>query len=153
MPFPLHPGDHWERKFSVTSRAKQEDGQSFPLEYKANAGSRVVAVATVTVGAGTFATYVIDRQIAWVKRNATDDNTSKPTKSSQGLEHPVRGYTRQLLWYAPKAGRVVRQAERSAGQWSYLQGNPDDFLDIAGTTTIRLIDISRPDKGRSSDDS
>jgi hypothetical protein len=138
LPFPLHPGDHWKGSYSTSYRIANIDGESLPVTEQGHTYSSVIGVSKVHVPAGIFLAYAIDRRIDWVKKDASGKN------GPEHLRHPIHGFTREMMWYAPKAGRVVLEGTMSAGQAFYLEGQPEEFMRNAAVTTIELESMRRP---------
>ncbi len=100
---------------------------------------------TIRVGAGTFKALRISREIAWRKDQASGEGGGLD-RIENGGDGQVDGFTRELLWYAPEAGRVVLKARVESGYPSLLNRKAADLLDNAATWFTELVALAGPGK-------
>lgn len=144
LKFPLSPGKEWSNSYTATITVQGPNESSWQYRYRANAYNQVLKVERITVGAGTFTTYLVDRRINWTKDQASGEGFfSRYHNAGDGV---VSGSTRNLLWYAPKAGRVILRAHQVSG-WSHLfNDSPEAFLNSARTMITELVGMAQPDE-------
>lgn len=141
--FPLHPGDVWRYRTEETVKVPASDGAHWQYRYRTEITSRVSAVETVRVGAGTFEALRISRDIAWRKDQASGEGGGL-ARIKNGGEGQVDGFTRELLWYAPEAGRVVLRAHLESGDPNLLGRPAGQLLDNAATWFTELVGLAGP---------
>ncbi|UWN49547.1 hypothetical protein ASALC70_01759 [Alcanivorax sp. ALC70] len=141
--FPLHPGDVWRYRTEQTVQVPAADGAHWRYRYRTRVTSKVSAVETIRVGAGTFKALRISREIAWRKDQASGEGGGLD-RIENGGDGQVDGFTRELLWYAPEAGRVVLKARVESGYPSLLNRKAADLLDNAATWFTELVALAGP---------
>ncbi len=141
--FPLHPGDVWRYRTEDTVKVPASDGAHWQYRYRTQITSTVSAVETIRVGAGTFKALRISREIAWRKDQASGEGGGLD-RIKNGGDGQVDGFTQELLWYAPEAGRVVLKAHMESGDPN-LPGRPaEQLLDNAATWFTELVALAGP---------
>ncbi len=143
--FPLHPGDVWRYRTEEIVTVPASDGAHWQYRYRTETTSKVSAVETVQVGAGTFKALRISRDIAWRKDQASGEGGGLE-RIKNGGDGQVDGFTRELLWYAPAAGRVVLKAHLESGDPNLLGRPAAQLLDNAATWFTELVALAGPDE-------
>ena len=141
--FPLHPGDQWRYDIDSTVQVPVSEGAHWQYRYRARVISKVGAVETIRVGAGTFRALRVSRQIAWSKDQAQGEG-ARFEAIRNGDDGVVKGFTREILWYAPEAGRVVLKAQLQSGERALLQRPAAQLLDNAATRFTELVGMAGP---------
>lgn len=141
--FPLHPGDTWQYDSEQIVRVPVEDDAHWQYRYRAHVTNHVAAVEKIHVGAGTFTTLRISRETTWQKDRPQGEGGRLDTIENGG-DGVVEGFTRDLLWYAPKAGRVVLKAHMESGNANVLDRDAADLLDNAATWFTELVALTGP---------
>lgn len=141
--FPLHPGDVWRYRTEETVKVPASDGAHWQYRYRTEITSTVSAVETIHVGAGTFKALRISRDIAWRKDQAGGEGGGLE-RVKNGDDGQVDGFTRELLWYAPEAGRVVLKAHLESGDPNLLGRPAGQLLDNAATWFTELVALAGP---------
>jgi len=141
--FPLHPGDIWRYRTESTVKVPASDGGTWQYRYRTEVTSKVTAVENVRVAAGTFKALRISREIAWRKDQASGEGGHFDAIDNGG-DGAVEGFTRELLWYAPAAGRVVLKAHMESGYPNLLGRDAAQLLDNAATWFTELVALAAP---------
>lgn len=141
--FPLHPGDVWRYRTEDIVQVPARDGAHWRYRYRTETTSKVSAVETIQVGAGTFKALRISREIAWRKDQASGEGDALE-RIENGGDGQVDGFTRELLWYAPEAGRVVLKAHMESGDPNLLGRPAEQLLDNAATWFTELVALAGP---------
>lgn len=141
--FPLHPGDVWRYRTEETVKVPASDGAHWQYRYRTEITSTVSAVETIHVGAGTFKALRISREIAWRKDQASGEG-DRFDAINNGGDGRVEGFTRELLWYAPDASRVVLKAHLESGYPNLLDRPAAQVLDNAATWFTELVALAGP---------
>lgn len=141
--FPLHPGDVWHYRTEDIVQVPAADGAHWQYRYRTETTSKVSAVETIQVGAGTFKALRISREIAWRKDQASGEGDALE-RIENGGDGQVDGFTRELLWYAPEAGRVVLKAHLESGDPNLLGRPAEQLLDNAATWFTELVALAGP---------
>ncbi|MCE7524586.1 toxin-antitoxin system YwqK family antitoxin [Alloalcanivorax xenomutans] len=141
--FPLHPGDVWRYDTESTVEVPVSKGGRWQYRYRTRVISRVDALEKIQVGAGTFAALRISREIAWRKDQARGEGAGLDNIRNGG-DGLVEGFTRELLWYAPEAGRVVLKAHMESGDPNLLHRPAAQLLDNAATWFTELRALTGP---------
>ena len=141
--FPLHPGDVWRYRTEETVTVPASDGAHWQYRYRTETTSTVSAVETIRVGAGTFKALRISRDIAWRKDQASGEGGGLE-RIKNGGDGQVDGFTRELLWYAPEAGRVVLKAHLESGDPNLLGRPAGQLLDNGATWFTELVALAGP---------
>ncbi|RJS91778.1 hypothetical protein D3260_14375 [Salinisphaera sp. Q1T1-3] len=141
--FPLHPGDRWEYETERVIHVPADDGARWQYRYRTHVVSRVTAVETIRVGAGTFKALRIRRGISWFKDRPSGEGArfDRIEKNDDGT---VKGFTQELLWYAPKAGRVVLKTHVASGLANVLDRPAADQLTNVATWFTELVGLAGP---------
>ncbi|MBN3806456.1 hypothetical protein GXB81_25870 [Paraburkholderia sp. Ac-20336] len=106
--FPMHVGDAWSGSYSYKTGSWEAIGQR---------RSKVVDVELVETAAGSFQAFRIEQSVAW----------------SAGGGNRGEGQTREVDWYAPAVGRIVKL--------DYT----DQATHAAPTTThVELVGFTKP---------
>lgn len=114
--FPLKTGVQWHDAYDATVTARVGAAGLWQYDYREDATSRVVGTEKLSVAAGTFDTFVVERFIAWTKSNprALGDGL-KGLMQCDSAACAVSGYSKEVLWYAPTVGRAVPRAYVQSG--------------------------------------
>ena len=105
--WPLYAGETWQRSFQYTT-------QDAGVQYRATLTAQVVDLEKVTVAAGTFDAYKINRTLGYTAYNGNN--------SWSGTQNVV-------IWYAPQVKSFVKSEITDSG--------PRRFA--TGTTTRELL--------------
>lgn len=139
LKFPLVPGKQWTDHIDTTLKRYGPDHSTLSFHYRASAHSQVLKVMPITLGAGTFTVWVVDRHIRWTKDHPKGRGAF--FKHMKGADVTVSGATRNILWYAPSVGRVVLKAHKVAGGTRMFSDSPHDFIHSARTALTELVGV------------
>ena len=136
--FPFRLNDRWNDDFTEVGEYRREH-EHYVYQYHEMAYSKVAAIESVTVAAGTFMAYRIDRTAYWEKtqpRALEDDQQGRPLAEAS---FKVDGTTLSQIWYVPALGRAVLRAQLRLGD-SYYASSKDRLLDWGNTLVIELVE-------------
>lgn len=134
--FPLNAGKSWTDSYSEPGVLHTPSGD-YRYTYNETATSTVSGVEDIAVGAGRFRTVQVDRIAHWVKDHLQIlPGPQEAPLPPDGLR--VEGYTHTRLWYAPRVGRVVRQATLSLPD-GHQGMAPADLIDNPAARVSELV--------------
>lgn len=139
--FPLATGKQWSDEFDeeVTSHLGRDT--QWEYGYHAISQSHVLKTEKRQVGAGTYDTFVIERNTAWTKRNPRSSSSMLRSMHCDDPACTVTGYSKEVFWYAPSIGRAVLRVYSQGGDSDYLWNRePDQILKDAGALVTELVD-------------
>ncbi|WP_191091642.1 toxin-antitoxin system YwqK family antitoxin [Affinibrenneria salicis] len=147
--FPLTPGKEWRDSYQKTVSFTPEKGVKWQYAWRAQSNTRVAGVDKITVAGGTFDTLVITRNTSWQKSDPRVEGPSswKPKCYSQTCS--IKGYTREVMWYAPAIGRAVLKAVVMGGQQNILGIDARSMLKRSDSIISELTDYAPAPKANS----
>lgn len=139
LAFPLAKGKQWRDDYEQTVTA---GGARMPYRYRlqVKSTSDVTGAERVTTAAGTFDTFVVERNIDWTRSapKALDDALHGERCASPACS--VAGVAREVTWYAPSVGRAVLRAYLRGGDFMWLgSGGSADMLRNAAAFVTELV--------------
>ncbi|MEK6349623.1 MAG: hypothetical protein V4764_19215 [Burkholderia sp.] len=139
LAFPLAQGKQWRDKYDQTVTA---GGARLPYRYRLHveSTSTVTGAERVTTAAGTFDTFVVERNIDWTRSEpkALDDALKDARCASPACS--VSGVAREVTWYAPSVGRAVLRAYLRGADFMWIgSGGAADTLHNAASFVTELV--------------
>lgn len=142
--FPLSKGKKWSDEFSENITSHPGGDAEWQYAYHAISQSHVIGTEKRHVGAGTFDTFVIERNTAWTKRDPHSASKMLRAQHCDDADCTVTGYSKEVFWYAPSIGRAVLRAYSQSGDSDYIWNrSPEEILKDAGSLVTELVGYGR----------
>jgi hypothetical protein len=139
--FPLAKGKSWSDEFTEKLTPRVGQDAQWQYTYHAIAQSRVVGTEKRQVGAGTFDTFVIERNTAWTKSAPHSSSATLRDLHCDDADCSVTGYSKEVFWYAPSIGRAVLRAYSQSGDSDFIWNrSPEELLKDASSLVTELVD-------------
>ncbi|MFL9887455.1 hypothetical protein PQR66_30785 [Paraburkholderia agricolaris] len=142
--FPLAKDRKWSDEFTEDLTSHLGSAAEMEFNYHAISQSHVIGTEKRHVGAGTFDTFVIERNTAWTKSNPRSSSKLLQAQQCGDADCTVTGYSKEVYWYAPSVGRAVLRAYSQSGDSDFVWNlSPDELLSNASSLVTELIGYGR----------
>lgn len=141
---PLAKDRKWSDEFIEDLTSHLGSDAEWQFTYHAISQSHVIGTEKRHVGAGTFDTFVIERNTAWTKSNPHSSSKLLQTQQCDDSDCSVTGYSKEVYWYAPSVGRAVLRAYSQSGDSDFIWNrSPDELLSNASSLVTELVGYGR----------
>jgi len=142
--FPLAKDRKWSDEFTEEITSHLGSNAEMQFTYHAISQSHVIGTEKRHVGAGTFDTFVIERNTAWTKSHPRSSSKLLQAQQCDDADCAVTGYSKEVYWYAPSVGRAVLRAYSQSGDSDFIWNlSPDELLNNASSLVTELVGYGR----------
>jgi hypothetical protein len=135
--FPLTLGKIWKDEWEMPVEMKGE--LPWRYHYQGKSTSKVIGLEKITVAAGEYDAFVIQRVTKWTKSHPVSQNPSLRGLTCQVKECTLAGYNQTFFWYAPQLGSIVLKAVEESENPLLLAESSAKILAARHAVIIELV--------------